>query len=466
MQSSQDSLIHEATSLFRLVESIDRFVAEHEGLYSYTEATQRLFSHVHGQAEYTRKLASEIIERHAHGPGEPELRYRRDLIIQRDLWRTLHTYIKPATDAHSLNLPAPLIQMATEDLRRVPGLESSHIVVLLTPELMYYHNSPQSNLPSHMVFVEVPYSQGPSFFANLTIYHELGHYVFDRLADADNPRPTFTSLVAAMDHAFAETFGDLLKTPGNRTWAKRVLDSWTKEVFCDLFALRNLGPAYSFALIDILSLIGLMGEDVEGRFDEDHPALALRFREQQKCLQKEGWWTSVENMPSEHVSLVARLAAKNESEYFFEYQEKEVPLFIDAFLAIVPFIHELAADLTPHSEAAAADFAQYAEQIEECLLHGVVPSSLLAEDRALAPTPVSMINAAYCFYLTGLPRLMDKLDGQRADDLRQRMNWAEKVEAWTVKGVEDSQLMVARWQVLNRAATAGTDDKSLISPKR
>jgi hypothetical protein len=171
-------------------------------------------------------------------------------------------------------------------------------------------------------------------------------------------------------------------------------------------------------------------------------------------------------MPSEHVSLVARLAAKNESEYFFEYQEKEVPLFIDAFLAIVPFIHELAADLTPHSEAAAADFAQYAEQIEECLLHGVVPSSLLAEDRALAPTPVSMINAAYCFYLTGLPRLMDKLDGQRADDLRQRMNWAEKVEAWTVKGVEDSQLMVARWQVLNRAATAGTDDKSLISPKR
>jgi len=38
---------------------------------------------------------------------------------------------------------------------------------------------------------------------------------------------------------------------------------------------------------------------------------------------------------------------------------------------------------------------------------------------------------------------MDRLEGQRADNLQQRMNWAEKLEAWTVKGVEDSQLLVA-----------------------
>jgi hypothetical protein len=316
-----------------------------------------------------------------------------------------------------------------------------------------------------MVFVEVPYSQGPSFFTNLTIYHELGHYVFDKLLDTDNPLPAFTSLVAAMNRAFAETFGDRIETPSTRTWVKRALDSSTKEVFCDLFALRNLGPAYSFALIDILSLIGLMGEDAESRFDEDHPALALRFREQQRCLQKEGWWPSVESLPSEHVSLVSRLAGKSESEYVFEHQGKQVPgsvAFVGAFLTVLPFVHELAADLTPNCKAAAADFAKHTERLQECLLHGVVPSSLLAEDRPLSPTPVSMINAAYCFYLTRLPKLMDRLEGQRADNLQQRMNWAEKLEAWTVKGVEDSQLLVARWQVLN-AEAAGTDDKSLTS---
>jgi hypothetical protein len=148
MQSSQDSLIHEATSLFRLVDSIDRFVAEHEDLFSYTEATQALFSHIHGQAEETRGLASEIVENHVQAQGEPEVRYRRtDLIIQRNRWRTLHTYIKPATDAHSLNQPAPSIKMATDDLRRVPGLGDAYIVVLLTPELMYYQNTPQLKLP-------------------------------------------------------------------------------------------------------------------------------------------------------------------------------------------------------------------------------------------------------------------------------------------------------------------------------
>jgi hypothetical protein len=274
------------------------------------------------------------------------------------------------------------------------------------------------------------------------IYHELGHYVFESLADTDR-RPAFTSLLGAMNRAFSEKLADHITTPSLRTWAKRVLDAWTKEIFCDLFALRNLGPAFSFALIDFLSLIGLMGEDVEGKFDEDHPSPALRLREQQRCLQKDGWWASVESVPSEYVSLMARLAGDSQPEYYFEFQETAIPAFIDAFLTIVPSIHELAADLTPDSEAAAADFAQHAENIDECLLHGVVPSSLLTENSARSPTPVSMINAAYCFHLTRLPKLMDRLEGQRADNLQQRMNWAEKLEAWTVKGVEDSQLLVA-----------------------
>ncbi|HUE22270.1 MAG TPA: hypothetical protein VMQ86_11350 [Bryobacteraceae bacterium] len=220
-----------------------------------------------------------------------------------------------------------------------------------------------------------------------------------------------------MDRSFGEKLGDRIKTPGTRTWAKRVLEAWTKEVFCDLFAVRNLGPAFSIALIDFLSLLGLMGEDVEGKF---------------------------ENLPSGHVSLMARLAGKTEPEYFFEFQETVIPAFVEAFLTIVPLIHELAVDLTTHSEAAAADFAQHAERIDECLLHGVVPSSLLAEDKPSSPNPVSMINAAYCFLLTSLPKLIETLEGQRADNLQQRMNWAEKLEAWTVKGVEDSQLLAAR----------------------
>lgn len=47
MPSFQDSLIHEATSLYRLVDSINRLVAEHESIFTYSPATQFFFSEIH-----------------------------------------------------------------------------------------------------------------------------------------------------------------------------------------------------------------------------------------------------------------------------------------------------------------------------------------------------------------------------------------------------------------------------------
>ncbi len=312
-------------------------------------------------------------------------------------------------------------------------------MVLHTPELMYYQNTPQSELLRQLVFVEIPYSQGPSFFTNLTIYHELGHYVFDNLAEAEKRSPAFAELTDAMERAFSEKLGQRLTTPSNRTWARRVLDAWTREVFCDLFAVAHLGPAFTFALIDVLSLIGLMGEEIEVTFDTEHPAAALRFREQLHRMKEDGWWTSVEGVAAEHVSLVIRLAAKEE--YSFEYQEKSIPTFIEAFEKIIPFIHALVTDITPQRKDAAKDFGLRRGEVERCLLHGVVPSQLLVEGAASSPTPVSMINAAYCFYLTRLPDLMESLEEQDVADLSHRKNWIARLEACPMKGIEDYQLL-------------------------
>ena len=205
--------------------------------------------------------------------------------------------------------------------------------------------------------------------------------------------------------------------------------------------MRHLGPAYAFALIDFLSLIGLMGEETEAKFDNEHPAPALRFREQLHRMEEDGWWKVVEGLSSEHVQLVARLAAR--SEYSFDLQEKSIPGFIEAFQTIIPFIHALVIEITPHCGTAAEDFGPRKADIEKCLLHGVVPSQLLVEGGALSPTPVSMINAAYCFYLTRLPQLMNSLEGQKDTDLEQRQSAIERLEAWTMKGVEDFQLLDA-----------------------
>lgn len=446
MPSSRASLIHEATSLYRLVDSIDRLVTEHEGIFAYTGATQSFFEQIHEQAEATKAKVSGITERASRTPEESASRYLGELIIWKGRWKTLHTYVKPAIDAHTLNLPGPVIEMAKGHLRGIPGLEKPvgeahgrQVVVLLTPRLMYYQR-PESQLPAWLVFVEVPYSQGPSFFSNLTIYHELGHYVFDGLAAAQESS-AFAKLTEAQEQAFAEKLDKAITTPSTRTWAKRVLDDWTKEVFCDLFAVRHLGPAYTFALIDFFSLIGLMGDETEAKFDAEHPAPALRFREQLRRMEEDGWWKIAESPLSEHVRLVTRLAAKTETEYSFELQEKSIPKFIEAFQTIIRFIHELVIEITPHCGAAAEDFGRRRADIENCLLHGVVPSQLLVEGGAPSPTPVSMINAAYCFFLTRLPELMSRLEDQKDSNLKHRQNSIERLEAWTMKGIEDFQLL-------------------------
>ena len=294
MPSPQESLIHEAASLFRLVDSVDRFVAEHQSEYTYTDATEHFFQKIRTLATITRRRVSEIVERPTENPVETYQQFS-DLIIEKDRWKMLHTFIKPASDAHTLALPVALVRLAEEHLRLVESIPAAELVPLLTRDLMYYQVSTLRDL-DELVFLELPYSQGPSFFMNLTIYHELGHHVFEALSHAQKPQAAFSQLSNKMESAFGAELGETL-TSSTRTWAREVLDAWAREIFCDLFAIRFLGPAFTFALVDFLSLVGLMGEGTEVTFDEKHPAPSLRFTEQIEQLKRDGWWDTIASIP-------------------------------------------------------------------------------------------------------------------------------------------------------------------------
>ena len=54
-----------------------------------------------------------------------------------------------------------------------------------------------------------------------------------------------------------------------------------------------------------------------------------------------------------------------------------------------------------------------------------------------------MINAAYCVYLYRLPELMNKLEDQDPYRLDHRGVCIQKVEAWTLKAIEDYRLLAA-----------------------
>jgi hypothetical protein len=220
--------------------------------------------------------------------------------------RLLHALIKPAADAHSLTIPGPLVELACQQLQRINGMVNSRLLILLTSEFMYFQRPhtdlkdeardiqefiPEAVFPAKLGFIEIPYSQGSGFFTNLAIYHEIGHFVYEELSHRDPSRAEFELLALVKDRSLDMVFrprsADAHRVERNlqaRAVAERILENWTQELFCDLFAVRLLGPAFSFALIEMIGMLGV-SQDQYLRFDTDHPAPACRFAEHVRLLR-------------------------------------------------------------------------------------------------------------------------------------------------------------------------------------
>ena len=177
-------------ALHRFAGFIEEYCKEQERSQRYIDALGEFFAMQVVRAR-ERKLG-DYVER--AGRFQPRIASSRIVTLQRniltfkDCLRVLHTHIKPAADAHTLSIPAPLVNLACEQLQQIAGMEHSRIVVLLTPQLMYFQRPhthvkqqaacvekeiPEAKFPPKLGFIELPYSQGSSLFTNLAIYHEL-----------------------------------------------------------------------------------------------------------------------------------------------------------------------------------------------------------------------------------------------------------------------------------------------------
>lgn len=330
-------------------------------------------------------------------------------------------------------------------------------MVSLSPRLMYHQTThtrlsalgkkielsvPSAPFPRQLGFVALPYSQGPSFFANLLLYHELGHFVLEELpvvgghatlADLDD------RLIAAVDGAIAGRAGI---GPEVRAFALRILRNWTHEIFCDLFALCLIGPAFSFAFIELLGLLDVLEPPITIVFNPSHPAPACRFRQHLDILQSTGWWDHLAHLSAPTKDLVARLASNAESNYLL--QPDGMPpgkdeVLIPAFLKILPHIQNSVKEITQPVLAEPGGFALHRAELEKCLMNGVVPSVFMGQQQETA-SPVSVINASFSFYLSSLGALMKQL-GKDSRDIEARSLLKHQLEQWTQKALEDIQLL-------------------------
>ena len=327
--------MHDAALVYRLVDAIDRFCSEQQANQSYLTATTEFFNKVLHLARLTKtrlqKLADEAKGRHDQ-PHNTELdddwyeNRRSRLLTIKDFWKVLHKYLKPAADADTLRVPAPLIEFAAKQVQTISGMEGATLTALLTPELNYFQSShtslkvaanalksqiPEATWPSLMGFVELPYSQGPSFFTNILLYHEIGHFVFEELfqkgGSADGG-PLYRIVYESLEEVYGQDFTGL--SGDEQSGMARFLLNWALEIFCDVFAIRLIGPAFSLASVEMFSLLGLLDESQAVRFSPSHPAPACRYAQHLEQLgNKDAWWDHVRTISGAHAKLIEELAS-------------------------------------------------------------------------------------------------------------------------------------------------------------
>ena len=452
-------LIHDAGVLHGLVDFIEEYCRERARSQTYVDASGLFFRYVEGLAAGVKQQLNREVDRATRFPGRlPVLRL--NILTLKYYLRLLHALLKPAADAHTLTIPAPLIELASNQLQGVEGMRNSRIVVLLTREFMYFQRPhthikeqarlveaflPRASFPAKLGFIELPYSQGPSFFTNLAIYHEIGHFVYEELSSLNPPHANVAALKSDISRASRRTFRD----PQVSALAAKIMESWTQEIFCDLFAIRLAGPAFSFALVEILGMLGFLSKQASVQFNPTHPASAYRFAEHVGMLSDDGWWTAIADVRPRQKRLLEDFAGTARTRYRFYLDDRRPgdPVLVDAFLdSVVPAIRKLVRRLTPDPSPAVKRFIKTRSSVEECLWAGVVPVTTTLG----RPDPVSIINAAFCFYLTKLPALVRKFEapGDRGDVAMHGL-WMKRLEMWTMKSVEDSQIQ-ARFRRMQR----------------
>src|SRR6266478_4448630 len=220
MPSGLADLLHDAAVLHRFVDFIEEYCKEQERSQTYVDASGLFFQYVEKLAAGIKQELGREIERAQRFPSRLPI-LRSNIWTLKNYLRLLHALIKPAADAHTLTVPTPLIDLASQQLQQVERMKNSRIVILLTSEFMYFQRPhtdikdqarivqsfiPKVSFPSKLGFIELPYSQGPSFFTNLAIYHEIGHFVYEELANADHPHPYMVALKSALVRSLNRAF--------------------------------------------------------------------------------------------------------------------------------------------------------------------------------------------------------------------------------------------------------------------
>jgi hypothetical protein len=232
------------------------------------------------------------------------------------------------------------------------------------------------------------------------------------------------------------------------SFCRDTLARWVEEIFCDLFSICLIGPAYSLALIELTGATVLAGESGTAvpefhLFVEDHPAEVARFASQMQLLRKLGWWSEIQHFNCAAIE-VLRLSEEKSKDLHLQLSlptavsEKR---FLQCYRELCRWIFHYIQKHVPTPRSEITDFHEQSGIICDYLREAVVPSTIIIKNQSVHPTPIVLINSAFRFYLEHLPELIANLDGEEKDSIETRSRFTERLELWTLKAIEDYRLL-------------------------
>jgi len=453
--SGLEDLIHEATLLYSFVRFIHSHCESQRNSRSYVTDSAEFFNYVSQSAQQTFEYIHSAVD--ATDPERIQHNKKR-LLTLKHYWATVHALLKPATDAHTLTVPAPLLQLAVDLVKQISEFSSPKVILLLTPELMYFQQHtkllrdvssqlqstvPRIAFPPEMGLVRLPFSQGPRLFTNLVIFHEIGHFIFEELTSQIKHSSRYGMFVNALETSIHKlAISSTVIGISEQLYLKNLYLKWADEVFSDLFATRLIGPAYSFAFLEFTSLLHIDIDVAATCFTQSHPAPAYRLRRQLEQLDGDGYRPDHPLMKNSYAKRITEISAVDTADYRIELEGmRRAPEIIQEFCLLEPQIDRFVKDLTDSLRSSPEEYTRIAQQVTEHLSNGIVPSTTAVSERPDRSTQVALLNCAFNFYLTDMKRLGDLANSPNTERVVESKEfWLQRTEMWTLKAIQDLHL--------------------------
>lgn len=464
MAAEKNEVRHDAASLHLFVSSIADACDLRNPAVAYLTSSERFFNYISALASATRRH----VEGWQNGRGTITqlLNLRSEIATLRAAWTFLHRFVKPALDADTLRIPSPLISGLISRFREISAFTSTDFVIFHTDEFNYLHVTLTAikniadriativkgpSFPTQLGLIGIPYSQSAALFTNCLIPHEMGHFTFGHFALSKKFLPR-------IDDELKKGLGKHIAAL-ERGHIAGIVVRWIEELFCDLFALRFVGPCYSLAYIELFDVARVLGEDdklsitaygASTEFTETYPPDFFRVRQQFKLAQDEGWWDELKVAKSHYVKCYEALGGLADSvfgcsviEDIFGPGRVDPMTVLSCFYSQIPSLLAEVNDCTKGINLGVDQWREHHKTIRIYLECGVVPSTLRkdSDEPAEFPSLVSLLNSTYTFYLESLDALMSHIQQTDPDDIASRSTWALKLQSWTMKAIEDIGLL-------------------------